>query len=55
MKARPLSVRSPESLPAITPAVLAITLVWMGLIVIWEWSGADLWVVAQLADSHGFA
>ena len=55
MKARPLSARSPESLPAITPAVLAITLAWMGLIVIWEWSGADLWVVGRLADSHGFA
>jgi membrane-associated PAP2 superfamily phosphatase len=34
---------------------LDITWVWLGFIVLWEWSGGDRWVMNHLADSHGFA
>ena len=32
-----------------------ITGLWLGSILLWEWSGADLWVMNLLADRHGFA
>lgn len=55
MKAPQLPVHSFKEPAAVTPEVLAITLAWIGLIAIWEWTGADRWVMAHLADNHGFA
>lgn len=32
-----------------------ITGLWLGCILLWEWSGADRWIMILLADSRGFA
>ncbi len=32
-----------------------ITGLWLGCILLWEWSSADLWIMNLLADHHGFA
>jgi len=37
------------------PPILVISWLWLGFILLWESTGADSWVVKQLADSHGFA
>lgn len=36
----------------LAPAV--ITCAWLGCIMLWEWGGADRWIMNQLAGSRGF-
>jgi membrane-associated PAP2 superfamily phosphatase len=52
---RATSNRKPDTRVEAISTALDITWVWLGFIVLWEWSGGDRWVMNHLADSHGFA
>ena len=52
---RATSNRKPDTRVEALSTALDITWVWLGFIVLWEWSGGDRWVMNHLADSHGFA
>lgn len=55
MNVHAISPRAIDAPAGVASTALAITGVWLGFIVLWEWSGGDRWVMNHLADSHGFA